>query len=338
LVVEGLAIDRVLTGAGSRQRLGAELERLGVRRGLLITGRTLSRGGLVRSVRGIADDRVVATFSEVLAHNPASGVRAAAEVYRAAAADGMIAFGGGSVIDCAKAVAFQLEPRPPIIALATTLSGSEFACSFGQTDDTTLVKTGWRDRALAPRSVILDPALTAETPDWLWAGTGMRAVDHACETILAVNAVPYFDVLAAGALEILSRQLVTSLYGAEEIRMDCLHAAWMAHAGSYHIQWGLSHQMGRQLGPRFGIPHGHTSAVLLPAVVELQTAARPAEEARIAAAVGVPPGAAGEALRQLAKQLGLPTTLREAGVAERAEVERLFAEMQGAAEVIDRAW
>jgi alcohol dehydrogenase class IV len=281
---------------------------------------------------------VVATFSGVLTHNPTSSVTAAAEIYRASGADGIIAFGGGSVIDNAKAVAFQLQARPPIVALPTTLSGAEFACSFGQTDDSTHVKGGWRDRTLTPKAIFLDPGLTAETPDWLWSASGMRAIDHAAEAILADNALPYLDVLAEGALVALSRKLVLSLVGSEEPRMDCLYASWMAHAGSYHINWGLSHQMGRQLGPRFAIPHGHTSSILLPAVVELQRPMRVEAEACIAEALGVKSGGAGAALRRLARELGLPTTLREAGITDRDEVREMFRDLDGAHEVIDLAW
>ena len=277
-------------------------------------------------------------FAEIAAHNPTSGVLAAAATYEAARADGLVAFGGGSVIDCAKAVAFHLQLRPPIVALPTTLSGAEWACSFGQTDDTTRTKAGWREPSLTPRAVFLDPGLSAETPDWLWAGSGMRALDHATEAILADNAHPYIDALAEGALAILSHKLVLSLVGAEEPRMDCLNASWMAHAGSYHINWGLSHVMGRQLGPRFGIPHGHTSAVLLPAVVEAERAQKAAAEACVARGLGVASGGAAAALRHLARQLGLPTSLREAGVTDRAAVEAMFRDLDGAMEVVERAW
>jgi maleylacetate reductase len=222
--------------------------------------------------------------------------------------------------------------------MPTTLSGAEFACSFGQTDDITRIKAGRRDRKLTPKAIFLDPGLAAETPDWLWSATGMRAIDHAAETILAPNSHPYLDVLAEAALTILSGQLVASLGGPEEPRMDCLNAAWMAHTGSYHIEWGLSHKMGRQLGPRYGIPHGHTSAILLPAVIELQRPLKPGAEARIAEAIGVQPGGAGAALRQLAQELGMPTAMREAGVANRDEVREIFRDMEGAREVIDLAW
>ena len=320
------------------------MERLGMQRALLLTGRTLSGGALLGTLRVVAGGRIASVFGEVVAHNPTSTVEAATAAFTAAGADGIVAFGGGSVVDCAKAVkqgliAASLRPLGlPIVDLATTLSGAEFACSFGQTDDATLVKLGGRERSLTANAIFLDPQLTAETPDWLWAATGMRAVDHATETILARNALPYLDALASAALEVFAKKLTLSLTGDEEPRHLCLEAAWMAHTGSYYIEWGLSHQMGRQLGPRFGIPHGFTSAILLPAVVEMERPQKVEQEARVAKSLGVASGGAADALRRLVRDLGLPGSCRDAGITDRAAVESLFAGNAAALAVIDRAW
>jgi alcohol dehydrogenase class IV len=120
--------------------------------------------------------------------------------------------------------------------------------------------------------------------------------------------------------------------------MLCLEAAWMAHAGSYFIHWGLSHQMGRQLGPRFAIPHGVTSAVLLPAVVELERPAKIEQEACVARTLDVGSGGSANALRALVRDLGLPGSLRDAGIADREAVEALFAGNEPALAVVDRSW
>jgi maleylacetate reductase len=272
-------------------------------------------------------------------------VDAAHAAFVAAGADAIVAFGGGSVVDCAKAVKHRTMAAGdgssrgiPLVDLATTLSGAEFACSFGQTDDETLVKQGARDLNLTANAIFLDPVLTAETPDWLWAATGMRAIDHAVETILAPNAIPFLDALASSALEVFSKKLTLSLTGDQEPRMLCLQAAWMAHAGSYFIQWGLSHLMGRQLGPRFAIPHGFTSAILLPAVVEMERSVKIEQEACVAKNLNTASGGAANALRRLVRDLGLPSTLREAGISDRDAVEELFAGNEPALAVIDRAW
>jgi alcohol dehydrogenase class IV len=142
--------------------------------------------------------------------------------------------------------------------------------------------------------------------------------------------------------------------GEDELRAQCLLAAWMAHSGSFHIHWGLSHQMGRQLGPAFNIPHGYTSAILLPAVVELQADSKADRIAVIEDAIKLSRGepvvssehlltdARGESLsgrlRWLASRMRLPTTLREAGITDRAAVEQLYAGNPDALAVIDRAW
>ena len=166
----------------------------------------------------------------------------------------------------------------------------------------------------------------------------MRAIDHAVETILAPNSLPNLDALAEAALRVFAARLAISRERDPSDRMQCLGAAWMAHAGSYHIEWGLSHQMGRQLGPRFDIPHGFTSAILLPAVVELETAHKVEAEARVAAVLGVEPGHAAGALKSLAEQLSLPTSLRAAGIEDRAAVEDLFAGNGSALAVVAAAW
>jgi alcohol dehydrogenase len=342
---EPLPIERLYLGTGALSNLGSELERLGAERALLLTGKSLSQGNLLATVREAGGGRIGAEFAEVAAHNPTSTVDAAHAAFIAAGADAIVAFGGGSVVDCAKAVKHlsmagteDTSRGIPLVDLATTLSGAEFACSFGQTDDETLVKLGARALNLTANAIFLDPVLTAETPDWLWAATGMRAIDHAVETILAPNAIPYLDALASSALEVFTKKLTLSLTGEEEPRMLCLQAAWMAHAGSYFIHWGLSHQMGRQLGPRFAIPHGFTSAILLPAVVETERQAKIEQEACVARNLGAGSGGAASALRGLVRDLGLPSTLREAGITDRPAVDALFAGNELALAVIDRSW
>lgn len=333
-----LPIERVYLGAGVVRHLGEELQRLGVQRALLLTNHSLSGGRLLPQVRAAAGGRVTAEFDGIRQHNPSSGVSAALTAMTAARADGLVAFGGGSVVDAAKAVSHAAEQPLPIVDVATGLSGAEFASSFGQTDDDSHVKGGNRDLALTARVVFLDPGMTAETPDWLWAATGFRAVDHAVETLLAGNTIPYLDALASSALEIFAKKLMLSLTGALQPRTLCLEAAWMAHAGSFHIEWGLSHLMGRQLGPRFDIPHGYTSSILLPAVVELERSQKLEAEACVAESLSVDSGRAADALRRLAQELGLPTSLRAAGISDRSAVEDLFAGNQPALAVVDRAW
>jgi maleylacetate reductase len=366
-----IQVERVYTGAGAATRLGEELQLLGVSRALLLTPRSLAQSGLTARVRDAAGGRIAAVFSAVGQHTPTSTVEAALSVYLQGGCDGVVAFGGGSVVDCAKAVSWAIigsgGGAVPLVDLATGLSAAEFACSFGQTDDASRVKGGGRDPRLFARAVFLDPELTVETPAWLWFSTGFRAIDHAVECVLADNAHPYSDALALDALAILigfpptlleSHHFdETEMGGADaeqELRERCMVAAWMAHSGSLHINWGLSHQMGRQLGPAFNIPHGYTSAILLPAVVEVQSETKRERIALVEDAIKLSRGepsmsnwdvlavARGESLdgrlRWLAGQMRLPTTLREAGVTDRAAVDALFAGNAPALAVVERAW
>ncbi|HEV3232812.1 MAG TPA: iron-containing alcohol dehydrogenase, partial [Candidatus Dormibacteraeota bacterium] len=190
---EPLPIRRVVSGRGAHRALGEELRGLDVARALLLTTRSLDGGVVVASVADAGGGAIAARFGGVSAHNPTSGVRAAAEAFAAARCDAIVALGGGSVIDCAKAVKHMLGGDFPLLDLPTTLSGAEWAASFGQTDDETRIKGGYRARELFADVVLLDVEVASQTPEWLWSSTGFRAIDHAVEAILADNAHPYLD-------------------------------------------------------------------------------------------------------------------------------------------------
>ncbi|MHB8571994.1 MAG: iron-containing alcohol dehydrogenase [Candidatus Dormibacteria bacterium] len=331
--VELLTPERIHTGAGSARALGAELAARRSTRALVLTGATLGaadgdRASAAERLATHADGRVAGIFAGIGQHNPRPGVEAAMRRSLELDADALVAFGGGSPIDAAKAVSLlraQAGHAPlPIVAVPTTLSAAEWACSFGMTDPVSRTKGGFRDRALLPVALVLDPELSESTPEWLWYGSGMRALDHAVEAICADNAHPWFDALAASAItdlyQLLPKSTGTAGAGARE---RLLLAAGRAHAGSLHINWGLSHQLGRQLGSLHGVPHGHTSAVLLWAVLAVEGDQKRSRQATALAAV--PPGQRRQDLsttvREFARELGLPTTLSELGIASVPELE-----------------
>src|SRR5208282_5765279 len=118
------------------------------------------------------------------------------------------------------------------IAIPTTLSAGEYTHAGGVTDETTLVKSGVSDPRLQARTVINDPAVTLETPDWLWVATGMRALDHAIESSYAIRHHPLSDTLGAKAISLLVEHLQPSIKtnGAEQLahRGFCQMAAWFS--------------------------------------------------------------------------------------------------------------
>jgi alcohol dehydrogenase len=270
-------LERVVSGAGSVERLSHELERRGLDRAVVVTGKTLGASGLLERVTGPLGSRCVALFKDAKQHVPACSVVRVAALLKEHQADTVISFGGGSPIDTAKAAvysvlvdrAFLPGARPPShIAIPTTLSAGEFTAVAGITDEQTRIKRPVSDSRITPRTVIADPSLTLETPGWLWAASGIRALDHAIESIYSVRHYPVSDAAASSGLTMLLQHLKPSLDVSGprvlEHRGECQLAAWMCVFGVTNAGFGLSHALGHQIGPRWNVPHGMTSCITLP--------------------------------------------------------------------------
>jgi len=330
--------ERVLFGSGSLEGLAGEVERVDGRRALIITGRSLAtRTRVIADVTRALGPLHAATFDGIGEHAPRSGVTWAAEMARAYRADTLVSVGGGSPIDAAKAVALTLAGDDgqgtilPHVAIPTTLSAAEFSHLAGVTDDAGArpVKAGFADTRLAPRGVILDAALTLPTPARLWLSSGIRALDHAVETLLAPGAHPINDVLALEAIRALFRYLPRSKEEPNDLdaRTELQLAAWMSFFGEVNTPMGLSHNLGRRMGATYGVPHGITSCVTLAPVMRSMIPHHAATLARIGRAaagnniVGDDLRAAQTAVDlvgDLVTRLGLPTRLRDVGIGEDA--------------------
>jgi len=294
------AVERVHYGAGSVSKLTEELDRLGASRALIITGRTLrEEGTLLQRIRDLLGNRCAGVFSETRQHVPRPTVLAATKTARETKADLLVSFGGGSPIDTAKLVAmclveevsdedqfdryrilFQYPDRLevpvvnsdclPHISISTTLSAGEFTNFAGATDEIRKVKDLYTGDGLWVTAAILDPEMATSTPSWLWASTGIRSVDHAIETVCSRNSLPVADALALEALRLLFQHLPASAADRQnqEAALICQIAAWMSISSLTNVQVGLSHGLGHQLGARADVPHGVTSCITLPRVLE----------------------------------------------------------------------
>lgn len=341
------ASERILFGQPLDKAIVAEASRYGAERIFLTSTRSLARldnGPLQRAERALSK-RHVGTFSEISSHSPREDVIAGAAMAREANADLLVAVGGGSVIDATKAMlmclwlglesAEAMEPfragsdvsaaqsiRPPanpvrMLAASTTLSASEFTSTAGVTLSATNTKQSFLHRLMAPRSIILDPAATLDTPQWLLFATGIRAVDHAVESYCNPGANP--------ATELFSLQGLKLLHGALprikreplrlEARLDAQFGMWQAISPSVSgIGTGASHGIGYALGATFGIPHGHTSCVMLPAVLAWNAKVNGDRQRALSEAMGAPGRPASELVKQLVASLDQPTSLREVGI------------------------
>jgi len=348
--------ERVIFGRGACARLASEMDRLGKQRAFVITGTTIAmKTDLLERVRKILGERLAGTFHPISQHVPRRDVLAAASRAREAKADILVSLGGGSPVDGTKAVALCLSegvvqekelesyrvrgPRgmrsaPPFrgqavphIALTTTLSAGEFTSGFGITDEARRVKDGYGGARFVPRVVILDPELTIHTPPWLWAATGMRAVDHAVERLYSPKHQPLVDTLCLQALRYLFQNLPPSTRDPRDLdaRLHCQLGAWMSIFGGMSVRTGISHAIGHQLGGRCNVPHGHTSCIMLPHAMDFNLPAAADRLALVAECAGIDTrgfraedGAQQAILevRRFIQDLGCPTRLRDAGVRE----------------------
>jgi maleylacetate reductase len=205
-----------------------------------------------------------------------------------------------------------------MIAVPTTLSAAEFTPFAGVTDTARRAKEGYTHPLLAPRAVILDPALTLATPPTLWFSTGLKAVDHAVEQLCNPTRAPYADALAADGLKRLAAGLAASRADPQNLdaRQQCQFGMWLAISGAGAGRgMGASHAIGHTLGGSYGVPHGITSCVALPAVLKWNEAAGTERQALVAELMGADGLSASEAVKRLAQGLGLPTDLKSVGIA-----------------------
>jgi maleylacetate reductase len=303
---------------------------------------TLNRNtGEIEGIRRALGNTCAGSFDRMPPHTPRSAVIAATEAARAAKADLIVTVGGGSITDGAKAVQMclandirsaeeidRLRPvkgadgsigPPPMnapairqVSVPTTLSGGEFSAIAGVTDERAKVKELLRHPRIMASAVILDPAITVHTPEWLWLSTGIRAVDHCVEGICSNEANAYGDAQAIKGLALLSSGLprVKANPGDLAARLDCQMGTWLSMGPlASGVPMGASHGIGYVLGAEFGIPHGHTSCIMLPAVMRWNKPANAERQAQVAMAMSQAGRDAGEALDAFIGGLGMPRSL-----------------------------
>jgi maleylacetate reductase len=340
-------MERVVYGTPVAEALAQEVERIGANAVYVLASGTLARQtDVIDGVRGVLGNKFAGLSSKIGAHTPRVDVVTAANAAREVRADALLTVGGGSVTDAAKMVGLCLgndvsDPaqldnfravihadgrteRPPVkppgvrsIAVPTTLSAGEFNSPAGCTDTVRQVKESYLHPLMMPRSVILDPAVTVHTPEWLFLSTGIRAVDHAVEDICSINPAPLSDGTSLHALRLLSSGLraVKADPNNLEARLDCQLGCWMSIMGSQNgVQKGASHGIGHVLGGTAGVPHGYTSCVMLPHVLRFNATVNGERQAWVSEALGRPGQSAGDAVAQLVADLGLPGTLQAVGV------------------------
>jgi alcohol dehydrogenase class IV len=332
------------------ERLEQELSARRAERVFVVTTRSVDAnprlGGRLKTLLGA---RLAGDFACIGQHAPAADVALTVRAAANARPDALISFGGGSPIDAAKAVAFALAtgldlsdpsaaqkardfaPQPgellPHLAIPTTLSAAELSGLAGFTTADEHEKVGLRGAALIPGVVFFDAALTLETPPRLWLSTGIRAVDHAVETLLAPASHPFSDTLALEALRRLQASLLATYADAADLsaRTESQLGAWFSFTLPGPAAAGLSHTLGKRIGSRHDIPHGVSSCLILPHVMRYLAPRTAPVQARIAGALGVEvrempveqaAARASDAVADLIRGLDLPTRLSAYGLTQ----------------------
>lgn len=341
------AMDRVVYGQAAATALRDEAKRLGAKRVFLMVSRTMNRTtDEVTKVRDALGSRYAGLYDAMPSHTPRDAVLDATREARAAGADLIVTFGGGSLTDAGKVVRICLRhgvtdidgldpfrsrvetdgtrnnpafdaPTVAQVSIPTTLSAGDFNASAGCTDLRTHAKHSFRHPLLGPRTVILDPAPTVHTPMWVWLSTGIRALDHAVEGVCSQYASPVSDMYYVQALKLLASALprVKRDPGDHDARLDCLLATWLSTAGRIGgAKMGASHAIGHALGGACAVPHGYTSCVMLPHVLRYNKSVNASQQAVVAAAMGHPGEDAADVVSAFIGELGLPRSLREVHV------------------------
>jgi len=340
-------MDEVIFGRPAAEAIADFARRLDARRVFLMASGTLNRQtDEIEKVRRALGGRCVGVFDQMPPHTPRRAVIAAAEQVREAGADLIVTIGGGSITDGAKAVQLclandvrtpeALDDYRPVkgpdgllgpppcrtpeirqISVPTTLSGGEFSAIAGVTDERRKVKELLRHPRIIPRAVMLDPAVTVHTPEWLWLSTGIRAVDHCVEGICSGRAHAFADAQALHGLTLLSRALPRVKQDRTDLqaRLDCQMGTWLSMAPlASGVPMGASHGIGYVLGAAFDIPHGHTSCIMLPAVMRWNKPVNAERQALVAAAMGQPGEDAGDVLAAFIARLDMPRSLSAVNV------------------------
>jgi alcohol dehydrogenase class IV len=339
---------RIVFGKGAVREIPGELTGLGVKRPLVMTDRVLAGNGLLdRLTAALGEARVQHVVFDGVDPDPTGAtVERALAAYREGACDSLVAFGGGSSIDTAKAVRllcahppplaqydFVAEgwrlvtrPMPPMIAVPTTAgTGSE----VGRGAVVTLAETGRKtiiaSLALIPSVAVCDPELTYGLPAWLTAGTGTDTMVHSMEALWAKGFHPLADGVARKGIELCGRHLVRAVRsGRDEEAREGMMVAALAGATAMQKGLGPAHSLSHALTPICGLHHGIATAIVLPAVMEFNLDAAAPQLAEIAVALGEPATGDAELLarrgiarvRSMLREMEIPERLRDAGVKE----------------------
>jgi len=333
-------------GAGAIKEIVGELDKRGFKKTLVVTDPDLVKFGVTKKVTDLLDaaGKAYEVYSEVKANPTIANVNKGVATFKAAGADSIVAVGGGSAMDTAKAigiisanpdfadvvslegVADTKNPSVPIIAVPTTAgTAAEVTINYVITDEEKKRKFVCVDPHDIPVVAVVDSDMMSSMPKGLTASTGMDALTHAIEGYTTLAAWELTDALHLKAIEIIGRSLRAACDNDPKGREDMALGQYVAGMGFSNVGLGVVHGMAHPLGAFYDTPHGIANAVLLPYVMEYNAECTGDKFKHIAEAMGVDTAgmsqeeyraAAVNAVKQLSKDVGIPEKLHEIGVKE----------------------
>lgn len=307
---------------------------------LIVTDKGISSLGLLRGLTDALDAQGVEwrVFDEVTANPTIHNVEAARQMYLDEGCKALIAFGGGSSMDCAKACGARIvRPKKPVqkmrgllqvmhrlptlIAVPTTAgTGSETTLAAVITDSETKHKYPINDFSLIPHYAVLDPAVTAGLPAGLTATTGMDALTHAVEAYIGRSTTAHTRAMAIEAVQLIRQYLKRAYDNGQDLeaRAKMLRAAYCAGIAFTQSYVGYVHGVAHSLGGQYGLPHGLANAIILPWFLEEYGPACHHRLGELARKTGVAPADASDAeaagifiawVREMNDSMGIPRTV-----------------------------
>jgi len=321
---------KIVFGPGCVKNLPGELGELKSARPLIVTDKGIVAAGVLDKVLAVLPEGLPYRVFDGAEANPKDiNVAAGAEEYGAFGADSIIAVGGGSPMDCAKAIAVLAAnkasdikafegknaptlPLPPLVCVPTTSgTGSEVTFSSVITDTRNHYKMTVKNAYTAARTAICDPELTLSVPARVTAATGVDALTHAIEAFTATCSNPISDAVALYAVELIYKNLVTACEDGKnlEARSGMMMGSLLAGIAFSHADVASVHCIAESLGGMYDLPHGDCNAIILPFMMKYNMDYCADKYARIAAAMGLNAGAAAavEAVVRLAADVKLPS-------------------------------
>ena len=339
-------------GAGAIQEIASEAKARGFRKAFVCSDPDLIKFDVTGKVLKVLDDAGLAyeVYSDIKANPTIENVQTGVAAFQASGADYIVAIGGGSSMDTAKAVGIIIanpefadvrslegtaptkNPCVPIIAVPTTAgTAAEVTINYVITDVEKKRKFVCVDTHDIPVVAVIDPDMMSSMPKGLTAATGMDALTHAIEGYITKAAWEMTDMFHLKAIEIISKNLRGAVANTKEGREGMALGQYVAGMGFSNVGLGIVHSMAHALGAVYDTPHGVANAILLPTVMEYNAPATGEKYREIARAMGVEGvdqmsqeeyrRAAVEAVKKLSQDVGIPADLKE--IAKEEDVQFL---------------